>query len=76
MRGLVLGALIGAMVVNFDNNDPEWRFQVGFLAEFLESGGPLPEGKALGALWRISGKKMLTRNEIVRWARSQEKTLN
>lgn len=68
--------VIGALLLNHENNDPEWRFHAGYLVELLEGGAPMPSRYALGGLSRVAGATLLTREQIIEWARSQERSLN
>lgn len=73
---VIMDALIGTMILNHDKQDPEWRFQAGYLAEMLESGGKMPKGKALGGICRIAGKRITHKQALIQWARSVEQSFN
>lgn len=68
--------LVGTLLINHGKNDPEWRFHAGYVAELLEGGAPMPSSKALGGLSRVAGQQLLTREQVIEWARAQENTLN
>lgn len=74
----MIETVIGALLLNHCQSDPEWRFHAGFVAELLESGSPMPSPRALGGLSRIAGEHLLTRGQVIKWARTQEaaRTLN
>lgn len=72
----MLNVLVGTMLLNFDRQDPEWKTQAEFLAEMLEDGGMMPRGKVLGGICRMAGQRLLSRKQIVEWARSQSRALN
>jgi hypothetical protein len=68
--------IVGTLLLNHRMNDPEWRFDAGYVAEMLENGAPLPSPQALGGLSRIAGGRLLTREQVIKWARAQETSIN
>lgn len=71
----MIETIVGALLLNHDKNDPEWRFHAGYVAELLEGGSPLPSRKALGGLSRVAGERLVTRYQLIAWARKQEAAL-
>tara|TARA_R100001132_G_C3267609_1_gene90139 strand:- start:1677 stop:1943 length:267 start_codon:yes stop_codon:yes gene_type:complete len=77
MPGELLEATVGCMLLNFDNKDPQWRHEAGFIAELLElDGAPIPHGKTLSGICRVAGETFTTREEIIKWGKAQELKIN
>ena len=68
----MIDTIVGALLLNHRHSDPEWRFHAGYVAELLESGSPMPSPQALGGLSRLAGEHLLTRGQVIKWARTQE----
>ena len=72
----MIETIVGSLLMNHRKHDPEWRYHAGYVAQLLEGGSPLPSRQALGGLSRVAGQRLVTREQIIEWARAQETALN